>query len=53
MADHYRNHRSLVEKNVHKVFILPSRWQDGFELNFLTEDKNVRNGFQMISLIKR
>ena len=31
MADHDRNHRSLAEKNVPKVFILPSRWQDGAE----------------------
>ena len=29
MADHYRNHRCLVEKNVPIVFILPSRWQVG------------------------
>ena len=31
MADHDGNHRCLVEKNVPKVLILPSRWQDGAE----------------------
>ena len=29
MADHDGNHRCLVEKNVPKALILPSRWQDG------------------------
>ena len=29
LADHYRNHRCIVEKNVPKAFILPSRCQDG------------------------
>ena len=29
MANHYKNHRCLIEKNVPIVFILPSRWQDG------------------------
>ena len=28
MADHYRNHRCLIEKNVPIAFIFPSRWQD-------------------------
>ena len=31
MADHYRNHRCLIEKNVPKAFILPHRLQDGDE----------------------
>ena len=31
MADHYRNHRCLVEKKVPIALILPSRWQDGAE----------------------
>ena len=31
MANHYRNHRCLVEKNVPIVLILSSRWQDGAE----------------------
>ena len=31
MANHFGNHRCLVEKNVPIAFILPSRWQDGAE----------------------
>ena len=31
MADHDGNHRCLVDKNVPKMLILPSRWQDGAE----------------------
>ena len=31
MADHDGNHRCLVEKNVPKALILPSRWQDDAE----------------------
>ena len=31
MADHYGNHRCLVQKNVPIALILPSRWQDGAE----------------------
>ena len=31
MADHDGKHRCLVEKNVPKALILPSRWQDDAE----------------------
>ena len=31
MANHFGNHRCLVEKNVFIAFILTSRWRDGAE----------------------
>ena len=31
MADHDGNHRCVIEKNVPKAFILPSRWWDSAE----------------------
>ena len=31
MANHDGNHRCIIENNVPKALILPSRWQDGAE----------------------